>query len=61
MKPDGKQNSWLANILDYIGKRKEMEDNKPVSIGLPIGQNGPSVPIGSQTQLNNPIGDNQDI
>jgi hypothetical protein len=36
-----KQNNWLAEISDYIGDRREMQD-KSVPTGSPIGQNEPT-------------------
>jgi hypothetical protein len=39
MKAGGKQSSRLADISDYIGNSREMEDSNSVLIGLPVGQN----------------------
>jgi hypothetical protein len=41
MKASGKQSNWLAEIMDYIGNKREMEDIKSVPVGLPLGQNEP--------------------
>jgi hypothetical protein len=38
-----------------------MEDSKSVFVGSPVGQNEPPVPIGSQTQPGEPIGDKNRI
>jgi hypothetical protein len=51
----------LAEISDYIGNRREMDDSKPVPIGSPVGQNEPPVPISSHTQPSEPIGDKNRI
>jgi hypothetical protein len=47
----------FAEISDYTGNRREMEDNKSVAVGSPVAQNEPPVPIGSHTQPSEPIGD----
>jgi hypothetical protein len=36
VKGDGKQSNWLAEISDYIGNRREMEDSKSVPVGSPV-------------------------
>jgi hypothetical protein len=61
MKAGGKQSNRLAEILDYIGKRREMEDSNSVPDGSPVAQNEPPVPIGSHTQPSEPIGDKNRI
>jgi hypothetical protein len=61
MKAGGKQSNQLAEISDYIGNRREIEDSKSVPIGLSVGQNELLVPIGSHTQLSEPIGDKNRI
>jgi hypothetical protein len=61
MKADGKQSNQLAEILDYIRNRREMEDGNSVPIGSPIGQNEPPVPTGSHIQLSKPTGDKNRI
>jgi hypothetical protein len=38
-----------------------MENSKSVPVGSPVGQNEPPVPIGSQTQPSEPIGDKNRI
>jgi hypothetical protein len=38
-----------------------MEDSESGPIGSPVGQNEPPVPIGSQTQPSEPIGDKNRI
>jgi hypothetical protein len=43
-----KKSNRLAEISDYVGKRREMQEKKSVSVGWPIGQNEP---IGVQEQL----------
>jgi hypothetical protein len=35
----GKQSNQLANISDYIGNRREMEERNSVPVGSPVGQN----------------------
>jgi hypothetical protein len=50
VKAGGKQSNCLAEISDYIKKRREVEDSKSVPIGLPIGRNELQVPIGFQKQ-----------
>jgi hypothetical protein len=37
MTAGGKQSNWLAEISDYVGNRREVEDSKSFPIGLPIG------------------------
>jgi hypothetical protein len=44
VKAGGKENNRLAEISDYVGNRREMEDRKSVPIGSPVGQNEPPVP-----------------
>jgi hypothetical protein len=44
VKAGGKQRNRFAEIPDYIGNRREMEDSK-------------SVPVGSRTQPSEPTGD----
>jgi hypothetical protein len=56
VKAGGKQNSRLAEISDYIGSRREMEDSKSVPVGSLLGQNELQVPTGSHIQPNEPIG-----
>jgi hypothetical protein len=36
MKVGGKQSSQLAEMVDYVGNRKKMEDSKSVQVGLPV-------------------------
>jgi hypothetical protein len=50
MKASDKQSNWLAEILDRVGNKRELEDSKSVPVGLPVGQNEPPVPIGCHTQ-----------
>jgi hypothetical protein len=57
MKASSKPNNWLAEISDYIGNEKEMEDSKTIPAGSPLGQNEPSVPICCHTQPGEPTGD----
>jgi hypothetical protein len=45
-----KRCSHIAEISDYTGNRREMQDSKSVPIGCPIGQNEPPAPIGCPTQ-----------
>jgi hypothetical protein len=40
-----------------LNKGTRLKYNKSISIGSPIGQNEPPVPIGSHTQPSEPIGD----
>jgi hypothetical protein len=47
MKAGGKQSSQLAEILDHIENRTEMEDSNSTLIGLPVEQNEQPVPISS--------------
>jgi hypothetical protein len=44
VKSGGKQSSWLADILDYVGNRRELDESKAVPIHSPAGQNEPFVP-----------------
>jgi hypothetical protein len=53
----GKQSICLAEISDYVGNKREMEDSESVPIDLPLGQIEPSVPIGCHTQPGEPAGD----
>jgi hypothetical protein len=39
MKAGGKQSNQLADILDYVGNRREMHDSQSVPTGSPIGRN----------------------
>jgi hypothetical protein len=57
----GKQGNRLEEISDYIGTRREMEDNNSVPVDSPVGQNEPPVPIGSHTKQSEPIGDKDRI
>jgi hypothetical protein len=59
VKSGDKQTKRLADISDYIGNRREMEDNKAVPTGSPVGQNEPPVPIGSHIQPSEPTGENR--
>jgi hypothetical protein len=61
VKAGGKQINQLAEILDYIGNRREMEDRKSVPVGFPVGQNELPVPTGCQAQPSKPIGDKNRI
>jgi hypothetical protein len=44
-----------------IGNMREMEDSKSILAGSPVAHNEPPVPIGSQTQPSEPIGDKNRI
>jgi hypothetical protein len=61
MKACRKQNNRLADISDYIGNRREMEDSKSVPVGSPIGQIEPPVRIGSHAQPSEPVGEKKRI
>jgi hypothetical protein len=37
VKASGKQNNRLAEMFDYVGSEREMEGNKSVFNGLPVG------------------------
>jgi hypothetical protein len=56
-KAGGKENKLLAETSEYVVNRREMEDSKSVPVGSPVGQDEPPVPIGSETQPSEPIGD----
>jgi hypothetical protein len=56
-----KKNNGPAEIPEYTGNRREMEDIKSIPIGSPVAQNEPPVPIGSQTQQSEPVGDKNRI
>jgi hypothetical protein len=51
MKAGGKQSN----------RQRDTEESELVPVGLHVGQNEPPVPIGSQIQLSEPIGDKEKI
>jgi hypothetical protein len=51
------KNNGPVEISDCIENRREMEDDRSVPVGSPVGQNEPPVPTGSLTQPREPIGD----
>jgi hypothetical protein len=51
----------LARIYDYVENRREIEEQNPIPIGSPVGQNELPLPTGSQTQPSEPIGDKNRI
>jgi hypothetical protein len=57
VKAGGKHSNRLAEISDYIGNRREMEDRKSVPVDPPVEQNELPLLTGSQTQQSEPIGD----
>jgi hypothetical protein len=58
---DSKQSNGLAEILNYMESRWEMQASKLIPIVSPVGQNKLPFPIVSPTQLNDPIGDKNRI
>jgi hypothetical protein len=61
VKVSGKQSNRLAEISDSIPNRRDIQDSKSVPTSSPVGQNEPSVPIGSHTQPSEPRGDKNRI